>query len=820
MNLWNLPQRLFQGPPAKSKFLTLLAVAGVAITPPAAAEQDWVKTSLPALDWSSVACSADGERLVAVADHIQEGAVYTSEDSGQTWVQTDAPARAWTGAASSADGMKLVIAGNDFPEGPVYLSKDAGATWNSAGAPPASYTSAATSADGSYIILGANEFPSGALYVSSDSGLTWTTTPAPFSAWTSVASSANGLKLFGVSNSGSDGPVYSSANGGRTWTHSDAMASSWMSVACSADGSRALIASNAFPNGTIYRTTNSGTTWTDLGRGGNNWSAVAMSADGTHLVVASALINGNSGDSYLSSDSGATWRPSGLPAQAWSSLASSADGRQVVAAARGDGIYILRPTITMVTDTDYDGIPNDWETAHGTNPNADDAAADPDSDGLSNLEEYWLGTHPTAHDTDADGLLDDAEDLFGTWTDASATGTDPLNPDTDGDGLLDGMENPDLSYAGPGQPGTDPHRQDTDGDGLPDLAEITHGSDPTAEGDVAVFSYSSTVLADNFDGLAVNSTYAFTRSAGTFAPGKIASGLSTNGDVVRLTDLSGGISNSVAWDTVPSLANAVRVTFDFRMSADPGGEAADGFGIGFFKTASHGTTGPANPGYRPTDDVVWENPTYDSGFPGGVVVGFDIYGGTTEGNTVRVTGPLARRPAAASAVPSFQLNEGVFHRVTITAIKNGPDSTALSVEITRDVNEARPTRFSLVKGVVVKGFDISTDPFRLIAGGRTGGSTVMTDLDNLSVVSSTVLPPPTVLVSHDFNRTTDPPEFVITWTSGPGLEYAVEASTDLGATSWNVVQETVPSGGETTTTAIPVPAGSPAKNFYRVRLKP
>jgi hypothetical protein len=484
------------------------------------------------------------------------------------------------------------------------------------------------------------------------------------------------------------------------------------------------------------------------------------------------------------------------------------------------GTYHDAASVTLVTDNDSDGIPNEWETANGTNPNVNDAALDPDTDGLSNLAEYSLGTKPTVNDTDADGLLDGVEDLFGTWADATATGTNPLNPDTDGDGLLDGAENPDLSYVGLSQTGTNPHRQDTDGDGLPDLAEIMHGSDPTATGDVAVFSYPSTVLADNFDGLAVNSTYAFTQSAGTFAPGKTASGVATNGNVVRLTDLSGSISNSIAWDAVPSLANAVRVTFDFRMSGDSGGEAADGFGFGFFKTASHGTTGAANPGYRSTGDVAWENPTSDFGFPGGVVVGFDIYGGPTEGNTVRVTGPLAPRPAVASAVPSFQLNEGVFHRVTITAIKNGPDSTALSVDLTRDVNGASPTSFSLVKGVVVKGFDISADAFRLIAGGRTGGSTVITDLDNLSVTTSTVLPPPPVVVSYDFNRTTNPPEFVLTWTSQPSLEYTVEASTDLSATGWNVVQATVPSGGATTTTAISVPAGSPAKNFYRVRLKP
>jgi hypothetical protein len=484
------------------------------------------------------------------------------------------------------------------------------------------------------------------------------------------------------------------------------------------------------------------------------------------------------------------------------------------------GTYHDAATILLVTDSDNDGIPNEWEIANGTNPDVHDATADPDLDGLANLDEYRLGTKPTVSDTDADGLLDGVEDLFGNWAGALATGTNPLNPDTDGDGLRDGVENPDLPFVDATQTGTNPHQQDSDGDGLPDLAEITHGSIPTAADDVATFSFPSTVLADNFDGAAVASTYAFTQSAGSFTPGITGSGVATNGNAVRLTNLSGSINNSVAWNAVPSLADAVRVTFDFRMSADSGGEAADGFGIGLFKATSHGTTGPANPGFRPAGDVVWENPTTDYGFPGGVVVGFDIYGGAVEGNTVRVCGPNAPRPAAASATVPFQLNEGVFHRAIITAIKNGVGSTALSVEIVRDVNGASPTTHALVRGVVIKGFDISADPFRLIAGGRTGGSTVVTDLDNLTVTSSAGAPPAPVLVSHSYNRTANPPEFVLTWTSASGFFYAVEGSPDLGVTGWNILKGSIPAGGQTTTTTIPVPAGPPAKYFFRVRLQP
>src|SRR5437867_7631987 len=49
----------------------------------------------------------------------------------------------------------------------------------------------------------------------------------------------------------------------------------------------------------------------------------------------------------------------------------------------------------LLQDTDDDGMPDAWESAHGLNPNnPDDAWLDPDSDAVVNLFEYQLGSDP------------------------------------------------------------------------------------------------------------------------------------------------------------------------------------------------------------------------------------------------------------------------------------------------------------------------------------------------------------------------------------------------------------------------------------------
>ncbi|MCL4298836.1 MAG: hypothetical protein KJ077_24070 [Anaerolineae bacterium] len=173
--------------------------------------------------------------------------------------------------------------------------------------------------------------------------------------------------------------------------------------------------------------------------------------------------------------------------------------------------------VNQASDTDSDGMSDDWELDNGLDPLVDDAGDDPDGDGLTNLEEYQAGTNPQSSDSDNDGISDTTE------LDAGTDPTDGTDNDTvaeqvativaasdsvaDGAPIAADLTNPTLALinvipanmaayeaaiaAASPAPTTKPEMQviidgvnqtsDTDGDGMPDGWELDNGLDPEVD---------------------------------------------------------------------------------------------------------------------------------------------------------------------------------------------------------------------------------------------------------------------------------------------------------------------------------------------------
>lgn len=253
----------------------------------------WLKVAAPAVinSWLtgggliSIASSADGKKLVAggntplgAYNSTNSGYIYTSANAGLNWTQTSAPWENWTSVALSSDGTKLVAAGHFG----IWKSTDGGLTgtfYSQQFHPGVGYwKTVALSTNGSLLV--ATDIVQ--IYTSINAGIyPWNLTSAPINQWSAIASSADGTKLVAC-NDYNIGRIYTSTNSGLTWTQTSAPSNSfWSAVTSSADGTKLAACSYS---GNIYYSTNSGSTWTS-----NSFptyvKAMAVSSDGTKLFA-------------------------------------------------------------------------------------------------------------------------------------------------------------------------------------------------------------------------------------------------------------------------------------------------------------------------------------------------------------------------------------------------------------------------------------------------------------------------------------------------------------------------------------------------------
>lgn len=273
---------------------------------------------------------------------------YHSPPGSWEWIErTSSPQRLWSSIASSADGQKLaaVNLSSESLSGHVWLSSDAGKTWRFRG-PGADWLRIASSADGNTLVAttgvdGPYDTPGAGIYISNDSGETWTNrNPAASNKWFSVSCSDDGLKMAAI---GQTSPytafsVWLSGDGGTSWAQTGLSAANyWKDVEISGDGAKLIVVSNLDNNGvddgSIWTSDDFGATWIErTSAGEHQWSTVAVSQDGMRMAAAhTGAISDAGGKVFTSADGGVSWQVAANSHLAeWLELDSGSTGETLI----------------------------------------------------------------------------------------------------------------------------------------------------------------------------------------------------------------------------------------------------------------------------------------------------------------------------------------------------------------------------------------------------------------------------------------------------------------------------------------------------------
>ncbi len=447
-----------------------------------------------------------------------------------------------------------------------------------------------------------------------------------------------------------------------------------------------------------------------------------------------------------------------------------------------------RSLVPANDDSDFDGIPDAYETANGLNPAVNDANEDLDNDGMSNINEFIAGTNPDNDDSDNDGLKDGVESGTGIFVDLNDTGTNPLNNDSDNDSLLDGIENPNLPFRDSNQPGTDPNSSDSDNDGYSDSSELLFNTDPTSAQSIPetqellVYYDFNGQAADQMGNapdasLLVDATITTEAQGASGSVGDEALDLAFPGDgSMAMVDIGQhlekiNITNAVAvsfwqFNTGATQSSAFWLVSPNATNNTRGFQAHTPWSDG---TIYVDVAGCCDPGRLTVGGVVIENQWQHF-----------VFQRTISGNLeIWIDGlKVAEKPNVPDLLPL----DGSF---TIGGEPNSTNSLSGRIDDLAVYSDAlKEEQITALAGGVT--------PIELFGGGST----------KLTITA----------ISYDV----DSDQASLTWNSRSKANYSIDISETLGFDEWEEVIDDIPSQGDTTTVQLPALAQR-NKIFFRVR---
>jgi hypothetical protein len=335
-----------------------MTLAMVSIAEPAAATS-WTNLGGGTKQWTDIATSSDGKKVVAVA---RGGNISISSNSGSTWVvNTAAGTKLWSGVAMTPNGS-TIAATADNAGGGLWISTNGGVSWTSqAFLVGKALTSVTMTSDG--VKIAAVE-GSGHVYTSTDSGANWTDNFAGTAyqdRFFDVDSSANGSKLVTARYYGY---VWISTDWGASWTTSGNR-DYWKSIAISDDGSKIVVGSETGYNSTVDVSTDGGSSFSHRTPspliGTNSYWGLAMSGDGSTIFASDRYFSGVGNDGYVwkSTNDGASWsQESGTNGRAWNAVTSNVDGTVAFAATFYETIWGSAPPAAPTFSGSTPAIPD------------------------------------------------------------------------------------------------------------------------------------------------------------------------------------------------------------------------------------------------------------------------------------------------------------------------------------------------------------------------------------------------------------------------------------------------------------------------------